>query len=52
VRALRHFDYFAHSPSRETREVAGRFGARSIELAMRRASLSVPEQTGHNEEAT
>lgn len=37
VRALRHSDYFAHSPSRETREVAGRFGARSIEIAMRRA---------------
>jgi SAM-dependent methyltransferase len=36
VTRLRDFDYFAHSPSRETRDVAGRFGARSIEIAMRR----------------
>jgi arsenite methyltransferase len=36
VRVLRSHDYFAHSPSRQTREVAAGFGARSIELAMRR----------------
>jgi arsenite methyltransferase len=36
VRVLRSRDYFAHSPSRQTREVAAGFGARSIELAMRR----------------
>lgn len=36
IRILRRFDYFAHSPSRQTREVAAGFGARSIELGMRR----------------
>lgn len=36
VTVLRHFDYFAHSPSEETRDIAHRFGARSIEIAMRR----------------
>lgn len=37
VRRLREFDYFALSPSAETREIAGRFGARSVELSMQRA---------------
>ena len=36
VRVLGSRDYFAHSPSRQTREVAAGFGARSVELAMRR----------------
>lgn len=36
VTVLREFDYFAHSPSAETRTVAGRFGARSVEITMRR----------------
>lgn len=38
VALLRDFDYFAHSPSRETRDIAQRFGARAIEISMRRAS--------------
>ena len=37
VRRLREHDYFALSPSAETREIAGRFGARAVELSMRRA---------------
>ncbi len=36
IRIVRRCDYFAHSPSRQTREVAASFGARSIEVAMRR----------------
>lgn len=36
VRLVREFDYFAHSPSRQTREVAAGFGARSLEAAMER----------------
>jgi SAM-dependent methyltransferase len=36
VRVLRGHDYFAHSPSRQTREIAAGFGARSIEATMRR----------------
>jgi hypothetical protein len=36
VTVLREFDYFANSPSLETRKVAGTFGARAIELTMRR----------------
>jgi hypothetical protein len=36
VTLLREFDYFAHSPSVETRDIARRFGARSIEISMRR----------------
>lgn len=36
VEILRRLDYFAHSPSAQTREVAASFGARSVELAMRR----------------
>lgn len=36
VEILRTHDYFAHSPSAQTREVAASFGARSIEVSMRR----------------
>jgi arsenite methyltransferase len=38
VRVLRSRDYFAYSPSVQTREVAAGFGARSVEVAMRRGS--------------
>jgi ubiquinone/menaquinone biosynthesis C-methylase UbiE len=38
VTVLREFDYFAHSPSAETRDIAGRFGARAVEIAMRRGA--------------
>jgi arsenite methyltransferase len=37
VRVLRDFDYFAHSPSAHTREIAQRFGARAVEIAMQRS---------------
>lgn len=36
LRVVRRLDYFAHSPSAQTREIAASFGARSVELAMRR----------------
>jgi ubiquinone/menaquinone biosynthesis C-methylase UbiE len=36
VEVLRDYDYFAHSPSAETREIAGQFGAHAYELRMRR----------------
>ncbi|HEX9809405.1 MAG TPA: MerC family mercury resistance protein [Alphaproteobacteria bacterium] len=36
VEVLRSHDYFRHSPSPETREVAEGFGARAVELRMRR----------------
>jgi ubiquinone/menaquinone biosynthesis C-methylase UbiE len=36
VTVLRDYDYFAHSASAETREIARRFGARAVEIAMRR----------------
>lgn len=36
VRVLRTNDYFSHSPSAQTREIAASFDARSVELAMRR----------------
>jgi SAM-dependent methyltransferase len=36
VEVLRSHDYFRHSPSPETQEVARSFGARAIELRMRR----------------
>lgn len=38
IRVLREVDYFAHSPSAQTREVAASFDARSIELGMRRGA--------------
>lgn len=34
VEVLRDYDYFAHSPSAETREIAGQFGAHAFELRM------------------
>ncbi|MDK8464833.1 MerC family mercury resistance protein [Marinobacter sp. SS13-12] len=37
VRILRRLDYFAHSPSLQTREIAESFGAHSIELTAERA---------------
>ncbi len=36
VEIVRRLDYFAHSPSAQTREIAAGFGARSIEVTMRR----------------
>ena len=36
VEVLRDYDYFAHSPSQDTREVAEQFGAHAFELRMRR----------------
>ena len=36
VEVLRDYDYFAHSPSADTREVAAQFGAHAFELRMRR----------------
>lgn len=36
IRIIRHIDYFDHSPSHQTREVAKSFGARSVEIAARR----------------
>jgi SAM-dependent methyltransferase len=42
VSVLREFDYFSHSRSDHTREVANRFGARAIEIAMRRAPAAPP----------
>lgn len=38
VRVVGTHDYFALSPSAQTREIAASFGARSVELAMRRAA--------------
>ncbi len=38
VRVLGEHDYFAHSPSAETRRVARCFGARAVEIAMERGS--------------
>jgi hypothetical protein len=37
VKVMRDFDYFAHSASADTREIARRFGARAVEIAMRRS---------------
>ncbi len=36
VEVLRDYDYFAHSPSEETKEVAKQFGAHAFELCMQR----------------
>jgi len=38
VEVLREFDYFAHSASPDTQDVARRFHARSIEITMRRGA--------------
>jgi SAM-dependent methyltransferase len=40
VAVLQDDDYFAHSPSHETREVAGRFGAHAVVLRMRRGATA------------
>lgn len=37
IETVYRHDYFAHSPSRQTREVAAGFGAYSVELSMHRA---------------
>lgn len=36
IEIVRRIDYFAHSPSAQTREIAAGFDAHSVELAMRR----------------
>lgn len=38
VEVLRDYDYFAYSPSEETKEVAKQFGAHAFELRMRRGA--------------
>jgi arsenite methyltransferase len=38
VEVLREFDYFAHSASRDTQDVARRFCARAVEITMRRGA--------------
>jgi arsenite methyltransferase len=38
VEVLRDYDYFTHSPSAETREIARQFGAHAFELGMRRGA--------------
>ncbi|OOG27831.1 methyltransferase type 11 [Thioalkalivibrio denitrificans] len=38
VEVVRELDYFSHSPSEQTREVAASFDARSLELGMRRGA--------------
>jgi arsenite methyltransferase len=46
IRRLREFDYFAASPSPETRRIAGTLGARTMELAMLRpAEARTPRLT-------
>jgi arsenite methyltransferase len=40
VEVLREFDYFAHSASQDTQDIARRFRARSIEITMRRGAAS------------
>ena len=40
VKLLRDHDYFALSPSRETREIAQRFGAYAMEIAMQRGAAA------------
>ena len=40
VTVLRNYDYFALSPSRATRDVAHRFGAHAVEVAMQRAATA------------
>jgi SAM-dependent methyltransferase len=40
VTVLRDHDYFALSPSEETRDIARRFGAYAIEISMRRADTA------------
>lgn len=40
VEILRDYDYFAHSPSADTREVARQFGAHALELRMTRGATA------------
>lgn len=40
VHIVRSLDYFAHSPSEQTREIAASFGARSVEVTMRRGPVA------------
>jgi arsenite methyltransferase len=40
VTVLRDYDYFSLSPSGETRQIARRFGAHAIEIAMRRGAAA------------
>lgn len=40
VEILRDYDYFAHSPSADTREVAKQFGAHALELRMTRGATA------------
>jgi SAM-dependent methyltransferase len=40
VEVLRHHDYFALSRSADTRDIARRFGARAVEITMRRAQAA------------
>ncbi len=42
IRVVRSLDYFSHSPSAQTQEVAASFGARSVELGMRRGERAPP----------
>ncbi len=46
VEVIRDYDYFAHSPSADTREVAKQFGAHGMEIRMRRAQ-SAPSWLAH-----
>lgn len=46
VKVLRDHDYFALSPSAETREIARRFGAYAIEIAMQRGAAA-PSRLAH-----
>jgi arsenite methyltransferase len=47
VEVLRKFDYFAHSPSDETRRIASTLGAQTIELVMRRPAEATTEAWWH-----
>ena len=40
VEVIRDYDYFANSPSEDTREVAKQFGAHGMEIRMRRAGVA------------
>ncbi len=42
VSVLRNYDYFDLSRSSDTRQVAGRFGARAIEITMQRGAATPP----------
>ncbi len=38
IEVLRDYDYFAHSPSKDTQNIAKQFGAHALELRMRRGA--------------